>query len=77
MRSLIDQIYVETPAKIWLVPRLGPSRILLGDASDLESKVERITKFYRKALPAAGWETYSYIDTRFAGQIVAKKRLNQ
>lgn len=77
MRSLIDQIYVESPAKIWLVPRLGPSRILLGDASDLESKVERITKFYRKALPTAGWETYSYIDTRFAGQIVAKKRLNQ
>lgn len=77
MGSLIDQIYMESPQKIWLVPRLGPSRILLGTADDLESKVERITKFYRKALPAEGWDAYSYIDTRFAGQIVAKRRLNQ
>jgi cell division protein FtsQ len=77
MGSLIDQIYMESTEKIWLVPRLGPSRILLGNAGDLENKVERITKFYKKALPAAGWDAYSYIDTRFAGQIVAKKRINQ
>lgn len=77
MGSLIDQIYVESPQKIWLVPRLGPSRILLGTTVDLESKVERITRFYKKALPAQGWDAYSYIDTRFAGQIVAKRRLNQ
>jgi cell division protein FtsQ len=77
MGPLIDQIYVESTQKIWLVPRLGPSRILLGTTDDLESKVERITKFYKKALPAEGWDAYSYIDTRFAGQIVAKRRLNQ
>ncbi len=77
MGSLIDQIYMESPEKIWLVPRLGPSRILLGNSDNLEDKVERVTKFYRKALPAAGWDTYSFIDTRFAGQIVAKKRINQ
>jgi cell division protein FtsQ len=77
MGSLIDQIYMESPEKIWLVPRLGPSRILLGTADDLENKADRISKFYRKALPAEGWDTYAYIDTRFAGQIVAKRRLNQ
>jgi cell division protein FtsQ len=77
MGPLIDQIFVESPQKIWLVPRLGPSRILIGTADDVESKAERITKFYKKALPAEGWDAYSYIDTRFAGQIVAKRRLNQ
>lgn len=77
MGSLIDQIYVESTDKIWLVPRLGPSRILIGDTEDLEDKAERIQKLYKKALPSTGWDTYSYIDTRFAGQIVAKKRLNQ
>ena len=75
MGSLIDQIYVESPEKIWLVPRLGPSRIMLGNTKDLEDKVDRITRFYEKALPAQGWDTYSYIDTRFAGQIVARKKL--
>lgn len=77
MGSLIDQIYLESREKIWLVPRLGPSRILLGTADGLEDKAERITKFYRKALPATGWDAYTYIDTRFAGQIVARKRINQ
>ncbi len=77
MGSLIDQIYVESNDKVWLVPRMGPSRILITCASDLEDQAERIQKFYKKALPFTGWDTYSYIDTRFAGQVVAKKRLNQ
>ncbi len=77
MGSLVDQIYVEQRDKIWLVPRLGPSRILLGDSNELDSKAERIHKFYKKALPAIGWDAYTYIDTRFAGQIVGKKRVNQ
>lgn len=77
MGSLIDQVYVESKDKIWLVPRMGPSRILIGNTQDLESKAERIQKMYKKALPATGWDAYTYIDTRFAGQVVAKKRLNQ
>src|SRR5690606_3059808 len=76
MRLMIDQVYIERPDRIWLVPRLGPSRILLGDLSDLAGKMERIETFYKKALPPAGWDTYAYIDARFAGQIVAKKRMN-
>jgi cell division protein FtsQ len=77
MGSLIDQIYLESKEKIWLVPRMGPSKILIGNTDILDDKVERIQKFYKKALPSTGWDTYAYIDTRFAGQIVAKRRLNQ
>lgn len=76
MAYLVDQVHVEAPDKIWLVPRLGPGRILLGSTDQLEDKAERIRKWYRKALPAAGWDTYSYIDTRFAGQVVARRKLN-
>lgn len=77
MGSLIDQIYMESREKVWLVPRMGPSRILITTATDLDDQAERIQKFYKKALPSTGWDTYSFIDTRFAEQIVAKKRLNQ
>lgn len=76
LNYLVDQIYVEKKDKIWLIPRLGPSRILIGDGKDLADKSYRIRKFYKEALPAAGWNAYSYIDTRFAGQIVARKKLN-
>ena len=77
MSSLVDQIYFESKENVWLVPRLGPSKILISSTGDLEDQAERIRKFYKKALPSIGWDTYSYIDTRFAGQVVAKKRLNQ
>ena len=77
MGSLIDQIYLEQPGKIWLVPRLGPTRILIGNTEQLEDKAERVQKLYKEVLPAKGWDAYTYIDTRFAGQVVAKKRLNQ
>lgn len=76
MADLVDQVYVENPQKIWLVPRLGPSRILIGSPDDLEDKAKRIRTWYRKALPAVGWDAYAYIDTRFAGQIVARRKLN-
>ena len=77
MGPLVDQLYMESKDKIWLVPRLGPSKILITSTGDLEDQAERIQKFYKKALPSLGWDTYAFIDTRFAGQIVAKKRLNQ
>lgn len=77
MSSLIDQIYVESKDKVWLVPRLGPSKILMTAAGDLEDQAERVYRFYKKALPSVGWDAYSHIDTRFAGQVVAKKRANQ
>ncbi len=77
MGSLVDQVYFESKDKIWLVPRMGPSKILIGNTNDLDDKVERIQKFYKKVLPSTGWDTYAYVDTRFAGQIVAKRRLNQ
>lgn len=77
MGSLIDQIYVESEEMIWLIPRFGPSRILLGSSEELEDKADRIQRLYKQALPYKGWDTYTYIDTRIAGQIVAKKRLNQ
>ena len=77
MGSLVDQIYFESKEKIWLVPRMGPSKILIGNTNDLDDKAERIQKFYKKVLPSTGWDTYAYVDTRFAGQIVAKRRLNQ
>lgn len=76
LNYLVDQIYVEKKDKIWLIPRLGPSRILVGDGSNLEDKSYRIRKFYKEALPVAGWNAYSYIDTRFEGQIVARKKMN-
>ena len=77
MGSLIDQIYVESEEMIWLIPRFGPSRILIGDTEEIEDKADRIQRLYKQALPFKGWDTYTYIDTRIAGQIVAKKRLNQ
>lgn len=77
MGLLIDQIYFESKEMIWLIPRFGPSRILIGKAENLEDKADRIQRLYKQALPFKGWDTYTYIDTRIAGQIVAKKRLNQ
>ncbi len=77
MGSLIDQIYVESEEMIWLIPRFGPSKILVGNTEALEDKADRIQRLYKQALPFKGWDTYTYIDTRIAGQIVAKKRLNQ
>lgn len=73
-RLQVQQIYVDSRSRLWLTTRLGEKEILLGDASNLEDKLERLRLFYMKGLPKAGWNTYERIDASFDGQLVCVKR---
>ncbi|MFD1630204.1 cell division protein FtsQ/DivIB [Pseudopedobacter beijingensis] len=71
--SLFVQLYVNAKKDIELVPRVGKHKIILGDANDMEDKFRRLMVFYKKAIPYVGWDTYSTINLKFAGQIVCLK----
>lgn len=69
----IQQIYVDK--EIQLVPRIGIQQIILGDASSLQNKFNKLRVFYTDALPKVGWNTYSTINLKFSNQIVCTKAL--
>lgn len=70
----IVQMYVNEKNDIELVPRVGNQKIILGNADNLKEKFRNLLLFYKKALPQAGWDTYSSINLKFKGQIVCEKR---
>jgi cell division protein FtsQ len=57
-----------------MVPNIGPSSILLGSVDALESKFKRLQLFYTKALPLAGWDTYSSLNLKYTNQIICTKK---
>ena len=43
-------------------------------AEFVETKLDRLAKFYKYGLSKAGWNKYSYIDLEFDNQIICKKK---
>jgi len=56
-----------------LVPLVGDHVVKMGDATDLDLKFNRLMKFYEQVLSKTGFDHYSMIDVRYAGQVVGTK----
>ena len=70
----IEQLYVNKELEMELIPRVGNHRIVVGDATDIKTKMDKLKVFYKKGLSKTGWNEYSVINLKFANQVVCKKR---
>lgn len=65
---------LHTEPEVELVPRVGDHVVMLGWLDGYEQKLDKLMKFYRKALPHEGWDKWSYIDLRYDGQVVCSRK---
>lgn len=72
--SQIEQIYVKENHDVVIVPRVGENTILMGQAVDFKTKLDKVKTFYEKGLSVVGWNKYKNINVEFEGQIIAEKR---
>ena len=72
--SQIEQINILEDGTVEMVPRIGDHIVYLGNATNIQQKLDRLEKFYRYGLSEAGWNKYSYINLEFDNQIICKKR---
>lgn len=70
----IEQIYVNAQEDMELVPLVGDFRIILGDAHDLQPRMDNLKFFTINTLPNMGWDAYSTINIKYKDQIVGEKR---
>lgn len=70
----VEQLNVLADGTIEMVPRVGDHIVYLGQPVNVESKLNRLEKFYKYGLSKAGWNKYSYISLEFDNQIICKKR---
>lgn len=68
----ISQIVVDGKNQISLIPSLGNQKILIGNTENLDSKMNRLLKFYQEGMNHFPWDKYNEIDARFDKQIVCR-----
>lgn len=87
-RNQIEQINVLPDYGIELIPRVGDHIVYIGQLPQtshakerpqlitdyVNTKLDRLEKFYKYGLSQAGWNKYSYINVEFDNQIICKKR---
>jgi cell division protein FtsQ len=77
MQQLIGQVYLEPDGDFILIPMVGDQQIIFGPArntKEVSDKFERLTHFYKEALPREGWNKYKEISVKYDGQIVCRKK---
>lgn len=76
-RAEIVQIVASTMSngelKLELIPRSGNHRIKFGTVDDVESKLNRLSAFYRNGLTNIGWDKFRTISVEYQGQVVCTK----
>ncbi len=71
--ALIEQIDYRDGAYT-LIPKLGTAEFRLGSLAELPAKLERLRTYLYGATPEVGWEAYSSVDLRYAGQVVCQRK---
>lgn len=73
-RSLIAHIEVDTDFNVWLYPTVGNEVIELGNIQNYAQKMEKLEIYYKKIIPAKGWNTYGKVILKFNNQIICEKK---
>jgi len=71
----VQEIVVTPDREFQLIPVMGNHRILLGDTSDLQDKLDNLFAFYQHVLNRIGFDKYQVLDIRFKDQVVASPSL--
>ena len=71
----ISQVVVDSDNTFELIPVLGDQKIIFGDTSRIQDKLNNLYAFYKGVLNKIGWEHYETLDVRFKGQVVAMPAL--
>lgn len=73
--EVVEIIAQTTPSgalELALIPRSGSFTIRFGRIEEVEEKLDKLLRFYRRGLSAVGWERYREIDVRFAERVVCR-----
>jgi len=70
--SMIEQIII-TNNKVEIVPQIAGHIVKFGSLDNFQSKLNKLQKFYKNAMPTVGWETYKTINIEYKNQIICKK----
>lgn len=72
MVKLTEQIHLNEDMDFVIIPKIGRERIILGDASGIDEKIDNLKLFYKEGIPRTGFGKYSTINLKINNQVIAK-----
>ena len=72
-KAQFNQFYVNANHEIEIIPRVGDHIVLVGDAKNIDKKLNKLRLFYNKGLNKTGWNEYKTINLKYANQVVCSK----
>ena len=72
-KAQIAQIDITPSGTFELVPVIGNHIIRIGNADDLEAKMDRLFLYYKQVASKAGFDKYPILDVQYAGQVIGIK----
>ena len=72
--AIIDQVDITPQRNFEMIPKIGNTVIVFGDATDTDEKFNKLQLFYRQVMVKAGWNKYSVLNIQYKGQVVAKRK---
>ncbi|MEZ4910452.1 MAG: hypothetical protein R2774_06290 [Saprospiraceae bacterium] len=72
LSALIEQVTISQDSlkDIVLIPKIGREKIVFGDASNIDGKIQNLKIFYKDGLPQLGWNRYKKLNLKLGNQVV-------
>jgi len=72
--GMIEQVDITPRRTFELLPKIGNTIIVFGDASNATEKLRKLLVFYKKVMAKTGWDKYSVVNVQYANQVVASRK---
>ena len=70
LKALIEQIHIDKNDEIILVPKVGRSKILLGQIESLDEKIYKLKTYYKEGISKMGIDKFDELNMKYEGHIV-------
>jgi cell division protein FtsQ len=74
LSKIISEIDINYNKNIIIYPQVSKQKIIFGYPEQIDLKFDKLMLFYKKILPAKGWNTYKTVNLKFKNQIICDKK---
>ena len=75
LSRIISEIDINYDKNIIIYPQVSKQKIIFGYPEQIDVKFDKLMLFYKKVLPAKGWNTYKTVNLKFKNQIICDKKV--
>jgi len=76
-KHAVTAVKVQSPSEVILTPAIYGHVVNFGTPDNFVDKFKRLKAFYTDVMPVKGWEYYDTVSVRWAGQVVATRRVKK